>query len=174
MFYIRKTILNGANYQLDRCFPEIHDASYRDKFTNLSYPDRFTRLPPDILWWLINIQSAYMVFHQGNFYTVEPYMPCRFARQFTYNQLYVGNPNLNFRLCENLFEGARALYYSIAGGIGPIFTLSHKTPNSYIILGFCAWYFIANKVPGFRINTSFIRGIRFAYKANEGSKGYRI
>jgi len=28
MFYIRKTMLNEGNYQLDRCFPEIHDASY--------------------------------------------------------------------------------------------------------------------------------------------------
>ena len=28
MFYIRKTILNGGNYQLDRCFLEIHDTSY--------------------------------------------------------------------------------------------------------------------------------------------------
>ena len=42
MFYIRKTILNGANYQLDRCFPEIHDASYMDKFADLVGPDRFT------------------------------------------------------------------------------------------------------------------------------------
>ena len=38
MFYIRKTILNGANYHLDRCLPEIHDASYRDKFANLVAP----------------------------------------------------------------------------------------------------------------------------------------
>jgi len=28
MFYIWKTSLNGGNYQLDRCFPEIHDTSY--------------------------------------------------------------------------------------------------------------------------------------------------
>jgi len=42
MFYIRKTILNGGNYQLDRCFPEIHDASYEDKFADLVGPDGFT------------------------------------------------------------------------------------------------------------------------------------
>jgi len=24
MFFIQKTILNGNNYQLDRCFPKIH------------------------------------------------------------------------------------------------------------------------------------------------------
>ena len=28
MFFIRKSILNISNYQLDRCFPEIADASY--------------------------------------------------------------------------------------------------------------------------------------------------
>jgi len=42
MFYIWKTILNWANYQLDRCFPEIHDASYGDKFVDLVRSDEFT------------------------------------------------------------------------------------------------------------------------------------
>jgi len=42
MFYIQKTILNVADYQLDRCFPEIHDASYGDKFADLVGLDRFT------------------------------------------------------------------------------------------------------------------------------------
>ena len=44
MFYIQKTILIGNNYQLDRCFPEIHDASYGKKFTDLASPDGFIRL----------------------------------------------------------------------------------------------------------------------------------
>ena len=48
MFYIWKTILNGGNYQLDRCFPEIHDASYGDKFADLIGPDGFTRLSSGI------------------------------------------------------------------------------------------------------------------------------
>jgi len=101
-------------------------------------------------------------------------MPCRFTRQFGYDQLYVGNPNPNLRFCGNLFEGARAWYYSIAGGTGAIFTLPHKTPNSYANLGFCMWYFMANKVPGFGINTSYIKGIKSMYKAKVGSKGYRM
>ena len=33
---------------------------------------------------------------------------------------------------------------------------------------------MANKVPGFGINTSCIKGIRSAYKAKEGSKGYQM
>ena len=48
MFYIRKTILNGCNYQLDRCSPEIHDASYGDKFADLAGPDGFTQLPSGV------------------------------------------------------------------------------------------------------------------------------
>ena len=62
MFYIRKMILNGDNYQLDRCFPEIHDVSYGDKFADLAGPDDFTRLSSGVFWWLINIQPGYLVF----------------------------------------------------------------------------------------------------------------
>jgi len=62
MFFIRKIILNGNNYQLDRCFPEIRDASYGDKFVNFETPDGFTQLSSGVFWWLINIQPGYLVF----------------------------------------------------------------------------------------------------------------
>ena len=62
MFYIRKTILNGANCQLDMCFFEIHGASYKDKFADLVSLDGFTRLPSGVFWWLINIRPRYLVF----------------------------------------------------------------------------------------------------------------
>jgi len=134
MFYIQKTILNGANYQLNRCFPEIHDASYGDKFADLVGLDGFTRLPSGVFWWLINIRPRYLIFWQENSDTIEPYMPYRFARQFSYDQLYIGNASPNSRFCGNLFEGARAWYYIIAGGTGAVFPLPHKTPNSYASL----------------------------------------
>ena len=60
------------------------------------------------------------------------------------------------------------------GGTGAVFTLPHKTPNSYASLGFCTWYFMANKVPGFGINTSCIKGIKSTYKAKVGSKGCQM
>ena len=50
MFYVQKSILNILNYQLDRCFPEIVDAFYRDKFVDLAGPDDFTRLPSGVFW----------------------------------------------------------------------------------------------------------------------------
>jgi len=62
-------------------------------------------------------------------------MPNRFAQQFGYDQLYVGNPNDGLCFNGNLFEGARA--WSVAGGTKTIFSLPHKTPNSYTSLSFC-------------------------------------
>ena len=116
MFFVRrKCILNASNYQLDRCFPEIAGASYGDKFADLAGPDDFTRLPSGVFWWLINIRPEYLLFRQGNSCTIEPYMPSRFARQFGYDQLYVSNPNAKLSFSGNLFEGARAWYYSVAG-----------------------------------------------------------
>ena len=100
-------------------------------------------------------------------------MPCRFARQFGYDQLYVGNPNPYLRFCGGLFEGSRAWHYSVAGGTRAVFTLPYKMPN-FISLGFCMWYFIANKVPEFRINTSCIKGIKSIYKAKKGSKDFQM
>ena len=65
MFYIRKPILNGNNYQLDRCFPEIHDASYRDKFADFVTPNGFTRLSSGVFWWLINTGPSISCFGRG-------------------------------------------------------------------------------------------------------------
>jgi len=107
MFYVRKTILSSSNYQLNRCFPEISDVSYRDKFADPTGSDEFTRLPSGVFWWLINIRPGYLVFQQCDSCTIEHYMPSRFARHFGYDQLYVGNSNTGLRFSDNLFEGAR-------------------------------------------------------------------
>ena len=101
-------------------------------------------------------------------------MPCRFARQFGYDQLYIGNPNPHLRFSGNLFEGARAWYYNVAGGTGAIFILPHKTANFYASFDFCSWYFMANLVPRFGINTLCIRGIKSTYKTKLGSKDCRM
>ena len=50
MFFVRRSILSSSNYQLDRCFPEIFGASYRDNFADLAGPDDFTRLPSGVFW----------------------------------------------------------------------------------------------------------------------------
>jgi len=101
---------------------------------------------------------------------IEPYMPSHFARQFGYDQLYVGNPNTGLYFSGNLFEGARAWYYSVAGGTRAVFSLPHRTPNYYMSLGFCTWYVLATRVPDFRMNTSCIKNIKASYKVKSGSK----
>ena len=137
MFFIRKCILNASNYQLDRCFPEITGASYRNKLSDLAGPDDFKRLPSGVFWWLINIRPRYLLFRQENLCTIEPYIPSHFARQFGYDQLYIGNPNANLSFKRNLFEGARAWNCSVAGGTKAVFSLPHKMPNCYTSLSFC-------------------------------------
>ena len=91
-------------------------------------------------------------------------MPSHFAQQFGYEQLYVGNPNTGLRFSGNLFEGARAWYYTVAGGTRVVFSLPHRTPNYHTSLGFCT-YFLASRMPDFRINTSCIKSIKASYKA---------
>ena len=97
-------------------------------------------------------------------------MPSHFARQFGYDQLYIGNPNTGLRFSGNLFEGAQAWYYSVTGGIGGVFGLPHRTPNCYTSLSVCTWYFIASRVPSFGMNTSYIKSIKASYKVKSGSK----
>jgi len=105
---------------------------------------------------------------------IEPYMPNHFARQFDYDQLYVGNPNTGLRFSSNLFESTRAWYYSVAGGTGAVFSLPHNASNYYMSLNFCMWYSVASKVPSFGLNTCCYKSIKSSYKAKSGSKGSRI
>ena len=56
------------------------------------------------------------------------FMPSHFARQFSYDQLYVGNPNAGLYFSGNLFEGAQAWYYSVAGGTKAVFSLLSRRP----------------------------------------------
>jgi len=93
-------------------------------------------------------------------------------RQFGYDQLYIGNPNTGLRFNGNLFEGARAWYYSVARGTGAVFGLLHKMPNYYVSLGFCTWYFITSRVPSFGMNTFCIKSIKASYKVKSGSKSH--
>jgi len=172
MYYIRKAILSSSNYQLDRCFPDISGAFYGDKFADLAGLDDFKRLPFGIFWWLINIRPGNLIFRQGDSCTIEPYMPSRFARPFGYDQLYIGNSNTGLCFSGNLFEGARAWYYSVAGGTRAVFSLPHRTPNCYTSLSFYTWYFLASRVPGFKMNTSCIKSIKASYKVKSGSKSH--
>ena len=96
-------------------------------------------------------------------------MPNRFARQFGYDQLYVGNPNARLAFSGNLFEGARAWYYSVAGGTEATFRLPIKGPKGRTSFSFCTWYFQANQTPDFAPEYSCIESINAGYEARSGS-----
>jgi len=101
-------------------------------------------------------------------------LPNRFGRQFRYDQLYVGNPNLDLRFSGNLFEGARAWYFNVVGRSEARFNLPQKTLNSNTNLGFCTWYVIADSVPGYNINNTCIKWIKAMFQAKKGSKNFSL
>ena len=80
MFFIRRIIQSVVNYQLVRCFPEIQDAFYGECFLDFAGSDDFTTLSSGVFYWLINIRLGYLIFRQGDAYTIESYTPSRFAR----------------------------------------------------------------------------------------------
>jgi len=65
-------------------------------------------------------------------------------------------------------------YYSSAGGTEAIFSLPQKTPNSYMSIGFCTWYTIANTMSGFGINTPCIKAIKSMYNARRCPNASRM
>jgi len=132
-------------------------------------PDDFTSLQSGVFWWLINIWPGYLLFRQGNSCTIEPYMPSRFARQFGYDQLYVGNPKAQLAFSENLFEGARAWYYSVAGATNALFRLPEKMPNCHTSLSFCTWYSQASKMPSYSLAHSCVKSINASYEKKSAS-----
>jgi len=84
--------------------------------------------------------------------------------------------NLNLGLCfsGNLYEGARAWYFNVAGGMEARFNLRQKVLNSYASLEFCTWYVIADLVPGYNINSTCIKKIKAMLQAKKGSKSTRL
>ena len=43
--------------------------------------------------WLVSVKPSHLVYRCGDDCYLEPYLPSCFAKQFGYDQLYVGNPN---------------------------------------------------------------------------------
>ena len=90
---------------------------------------------------------------------MEPYVPSRFARQFGYDQLYVGNPNLNLAFMGSLIDGARAWRFFTAGGTRARLRTPLRDPN---LLVTCA---SLSGTP-FQLHTSRIQGEQFWREVN--------
>ena len=64
------------------------------------------------------------------------------------------------------------MVFIVVRRIRAVFSLPHRTPNCYISISFCTWYFLASRVPSFRMNTSCIKSIKASYKVKLGSKSH--
>ena len=100
-----------------------------------------------------------------------------FARQFGYDQLYVGNPNLNLAFMGSLIDGARAWRFFIAGYTEARLRMPLRTPNLLMTLSFCQWYATFNSTPsGFTVNNSGVKLISqwLKRKVSEKREGKRV
>lgn len=98
-------------------------------------------------------------------------MPNRFACQFGYDQVYVGNANFELSHQGSLINGVRAWYFTIAGGNGTMSLFSPKDPRLNFTLGFFKWYTAVNQTPGMRLRTSCMKEFIAKLKVMKGGKG---
>ena len=75
MAAMRKIIQSSVNYQLFRYFPDFPGAAYDEQFIDHPGSDGSTKLSTGVFCWLMNIQQGYLIFRQGNVYSIEPYSP---------------------------------------------------------------------------------------------------
>src|SRR3954467_1588537 len=143
---IRQFLSRPENYQLYRCPPSFDETVNDGSFVNLAREDGSTMLAPGPFTWLLNIRPGYHLFRREMECWIEPYTPSRFARQFGYDQLYVGNPNSDLAVRGTLLEGARAWFYSIAGGIRATFLLPSSRHKLLCSLNFGCWFLAATGV----------------------------
>ena len=113
MVVVHKLLYRYDIYSLFWCFSYICDAGYGEEFKDVR--DGKTSLSRGIFEWLVSIRPSHLVYRSGDTCYLEPYVPSRFARQFGYDQLYVGNPNTNLTFMGSLIDGAHAWRYFIAG-----------------------------------------------------------
>ena len=98
-------------------------------------------------------------------------MPCRFARQFGYDQMYVGNPNTKLGFKGSLIDGARAWRHFLMGCTKARFILSLQDPRKFLTLGFCKWYFATYSVhPDFKCSSSFMTLVLAKHRQEKRAK----
>src|SRR4051812_15024554 len=143
---IRQFLSRPENYQLYRCPPLFDKTVDGGSFVDLAGGDGSTVLAPGPFTWLLSIRPGYHLFRREMECWIEPYTPSRFARQSGYDQLYVGNPNSDLAAQGTLLEGARAWFYSIAGGTGATFLLPSSRRRLLCSLNFGRWFLAATIV----------------------------
>ena len=161
----RKLVRRYDVYSLFRCLPRIRGAGYDEEFRDAG--EGQSSLSRGVFEWLVSIWPSHLLYRSGDTCYLEPYVPSRFARQFGYDQLYVGNPNLDLAFMGSLIDGARAWRFFTAGGTGACLRTPLKDPN------LC--FFTADDpvllpmVCGFQLHTSWIQRQPFGCEVNISS-----
>ena len=88
-------------------------------------------------------------------------MPSWFARQFGYDQCYVGNPSHRLSYEGSLIDNTQGWYWYIAGCTGAKFVLPQREPALRTSLAYCKWHKAANTFPsGYNLGTSGLTEIK--------------
>ena len=153
MVGVQRLVERQDSYNLFQCFSLIPGTTYSEEFRDVG--DERTLLGEGTFKWLVSIRPSHLVYRCGKDCYLEPYLSSRFARQFDYNQLYVGNPNPKLGCTKSLINGTRAWRYFITGYTGARFYLPHRTPTLFTTLSFCQWYIMSNTCPPmYKVNSS--------------------
>ena len=102
---VRKLVRRYDAYNLFRCFPRIRGARCYEEFRDAE--SGWSPMSRGVFEWLVSIRPSHLLYRSGDTCYLEPYVPSQFARQFGYDQLYVGNPNLDLAFMGSLIDGAR-------------------------------------------------------------------
>ena len=118
------------------------------------------------------IRPCHLVYRCEDLCFLEPYLPSRFARQFGYDQLYVGGPNYSLEYEGNLIDGAQAWRYYISSGTGASFHMPAQSPSYLCTLAYCQWYSNCGRDPaGFQINQSGVKLLQSKGRLRRQSRG---
>ncbi|ONK73232.1 uncharacterized protein A4U43_C04F28720 [Asparagus officinalis] len=120
---VRQQLQVHKCWTFSTCFPQF-SGRYGECLIDEEKPRGYrTHLDVGCFNWLVNIRPGYLTFRVRNQCFIEPYLPCRFARQFGYDQLYVGNPRQQLRTHGGLVDGLRAWLWTVTGCTGAKFSL---------------------------------------------------
>lgn len=126
---------------------------------------------------VVALCPSHLFFCLGDKCFLEPYLPRRFVRQFSFDQRYVGNPNPKLNYQANLIDDARSWRQFVTGCSGAMFHMPECTSSLRTSLGYCTWYFASNTEPqDFKINALGIHLIfaKHEGKAKEQAQGKRV
>jgi len=125
---IRKIVHFHDNYSLFWCFPHIPSTTYGEEF--IDNGDGQSSLGHGTFKWLVSIRPSHLLYHCKDIVFLKPYVPSRFARQFGYDHIYVGNLNPWLGNTGSLIDGARTWGYFIAKCTKALF-VCHSGPQIF-------------------------------------------